>query len=455
MFYWEDYLPVYMFITLAVLLFTGFPVAFILGGLALAFGMIGWFVGLFSPIEFFNIIPRIWGGSADNLVLVAVPCFVFMGTMLERAGIANSLLHILQVLMRRIPGSMALGVTFMGTILAATTGIIAASVTMMAVLALPPMLRQGYNTELATGTIAASSCLGILIPPSIMLVIMADLLGISVGILFAAAVFPGLILSGLYTTYIVVVTSWRPHLAPALTLEQMPASQRQTWELVFKGFLPPIFLIFLVLGSILGGVATPTEAGAVGAAGAIILAIVNRNLSGAILRDVVDRTSLIIGMVFFILIAASSFSYVFRSLGGDEIIVNAINATGLDSWGVLVLLMATVFILGFFFDWIEISLIVLPVFAPVVEQFDFGTHIAGREVIYWFSILIAVNLQTSFLTPPFGFALFFIKGVAPPSVTMRHIYRGIVPFVALQLIGLSLVLAFPQIAMWLPNQVFD
>ena len=225
--------------------------------------------------------------------------------------------------------------------------------------------------------------------------------------------------------------------------------------LVFKGFLPPIFLIFLVLGSILGGVATPTEAGAVGAAGAIILAIVNRNLSGAILRDVVDRTSLIIGMVFFILIAASSFSYVFRSLGGDEIIVNAINATGLDSWGVLVLLMATVFILGFFFDWIEISLIVLPVFAPVVEQFDFGTHIAGREVIYWFSILIAVNLQTSFLTPPFGFALFFIKGVAPPSVTMRHIYRGIVPFVALQLIGLSLVLAFPQIAMWLPNQVFD
>ncbi len=455
MFYWEDYLPVYMFITLAVLLFTGFPVAFILGGLALAFGMIGWFVGLFSPIEFFNIIPRIWGGSADNLVLVAVPCFVFMGTMLERAGIANSLLHILQVLMRRIPGSMALGVTFMGTILAATTGIIAASVTMMAVLALPPMLRQGYNTELATGTIAASSCLGILIPPSIMLVIMADLLGISVGILFAAAVFPGLILSGLYTTYIVVVTSWRPHLAPALTLEQMPASRRQTWEQVFKGFLPPIFLIFLVLGSILGGVATPTEAGAVGAAGAIILAIVNRNLSGAILRDVVDRTSLIIGMVFFILIAASSFSYVFRSLGGDEIIVNAINATGLDSWGVLVLLMATVFILGFFFDWIEISLIVLPVFAPVVEQFDFGTHIAGREVIYWFSILIAVNLQTSFLTPPFGFALFFIKGVAPPSVTMRHIYRGIVPFVALQLIGLSLVLAFPQIAMWLPNQVFD
>ncbi len=455
MFYWEDYLPVYMFITLAVLLFTGFPVAFILGGLALAFGMIGWFVGLFSPIEFFNIIPRIWGGSADNLVLVAVPCFVFMGTMLERAGIANSLLHILQVLMRRIPGSMALGVTFMGTILAATTGIIAASVTMMAVLALPPMLRQGYNTELATGTIAASSCLGILIPPSIMLVIMADLLGISVGTLFAAAVFPGLILSGLYTTYIVVVTSWRPHLAPALTLEQMPASRRQTWELVFKGFLPPIFLIFLVLGSILGGVATPTEAGAVGAAGAIILAIVNRNLSGAILRDVVDRTSLIIGMVFFILIAASSFSYVFRSLGGDEIIVNAINATGLESWGVLVLLMATVFILGFFFDWIEISLIVLPVFAPVVEQFDFGTHIAGREVIYWFSILIAVNLQTSFLTPPFGFALFFIKGVAPPSVTMRHIYRGIVPFVALQLIGLSLVLAFPQIAMWLPNQIFD
>jgi tripartite ATP-independent transporter DctM subunit len=235
----------------------------------------------------------------------------------------------------------------------------------------------------------------------------------------------------------------------------MPETRRELWTLVFKGFLPPTFLIFLVLGSILAGVATPTEAGAVGAAGAIILAIFNGSLTRATLRDVVDRTSLIIGMVFFILIAASSFSYVFRSLGGDEIIVDAINTTGLGSWGILVLLMATVFILGFFFDWIEITLIVLPVFAPVVELFDFGTHIAGREIIYWFTILIAVNLQTSFLTPPFGFALFFIKGIAPPSVTMQQIYRGIVPFVALQVIGLALVLSFPQIAMWLPNQIFD
>jgi tripartite ATP-independent transporter DctM subunit len=455
MFYWEDYLPVYMFIALAVLLFSGFPVAFVLGGLALSFGLIGWSVGLFSPIEFLNIIPRIWGGSADNLVLVAVPCFVFMGTMLERAGIANDLLRILQVLLRRLPGSMALGVTAMGTILAATTGIIAASVTMMAVLALPPMLRQGYNTELATGSIAAASCLGILIPPSIMLVIMADLLGISVGTLFAAAVFPGLILAGLYATYILAVTSWRPQMAPRLALDQMPASRRDLWGLVLKGFLPPVFLIFLVLGSILGGVATPTEAGAVGAAGAIVLTLFKRNFTLAMLAEVVDRTSLIIGMVFFILVAASSFSYVFRSLGGDEIIVDAINSAGFGSWGILVLLMGIVFSLGFFFDWIEITLIVLPVFAPIVELFDFGTHIEGREVIYWFTILIAVNLQTSFLTPPFGFALFFIKGVAPPSVDMRQIYRGIVPFVALQLIGLALVLSFPQIAMWLPNQVFD
>jgi tripartite ATP-independent transporter DctM subunit len=326
---------------------------------------------------------------------------------------------------------------------------------MMAVLALPPMLRQGYNTELATGSIAAASCLGILIPPSIMLVIMADLLGISVGTLFAAAVFPGLILAGLYATYILAVTSWRPQMAPRLALDQMPASRRDLWGLVLKGFLPPVFLIFLVLGSILGGVATPTEAGAVGAAGAIVLTLFKRNFTLAMLAEVVDRTSLIIGMVFFILVAASSFSYVFRSLGGDEIIVDAINSAGFGSWGILVLLMGIVFSLGFFFDWIEITLIVLPVFAPIVELFDFGTHIEGREVIYWFTILIAVNLQTSFLTPPFGFALFFIKGVAPPSVDMRQIYRGIVPFVALQLIGLALVLSFPQIAMWLPNQVFD
>ncbi len=455
MFYWQDYMPVYMFIVLAGLLFTGFPVAFILGGIALSFGMIGWFAGVFSPVEFFSIIPRIWGGAADNMVLIAVPCFIFMGNMLERSGIADNLLRILQILLQKVPGNMAIGVTVMGTILAATTGVIAASVTMMAVIALPPMLRGRYNIELATGTIAASSVLGILIPPSIMLVIMADLLGISVGILFAAALLPGLILAGLYLTYILILTSWRPHLAPALPLDEMPETRREFWVLVLKGFVSPIFLIFMVLGSILGGVATPTEAGAVGALGAIILAAFNRNLNLTTLRAAVDRTALILGMVFFIIIAASSFNLVFRSLGGDAIIIGAINAAGLDSWGTLIILMATVFILGFFFDWIEISLIILPIFAPIVALFDFGTHIVGRDVIYWFTILIAVNLQTSFLTPPFGFALFLIKGVAPPAVNMRHIYRGIVPFVGLQIIGLALVLYFPQIVMWLPNLMFN
>lgn len=454
-FYWEDYLPVYMFIALAVFLFSGFPVAFVLGGVALAFGLIGSAVGYFSIIEFFNIMPRIWGGAADNLILVAVPCFIFMGTMLERSGVANNLLYILQVLLRRVPGGLALSVTAMATILAATTGIIGASVTMMALLALPPMLQQRYNTELATGTIAASSCLGILIPPSIMLVIMASLLGISAGNLFVAAMLPGLLLSGLYFAYIFVVSSARPHLAPPLDKSIGPSDLRELLGLVLKGFLPPVFLILMVLGSIFAGVATPTEAGAVGATGAVILAAANRSLNREILRDVIYRTSLLIGMIFLILISATAFSYVFRSLGGEGLIIEGIKALGFGSWGILFILMGTVFLLGFFFDWIEITLIVLPVFAPIVALFDFGAHVEGRDVIYWFTILIAVNLQTSFLTPPFGFALFFLKGVAPAQVTMQQIYRGIVPFVALQLTGLGLLLAFPQIALWLPNKLLN
>jgi len=484
-FYWQDYLPVYMFVALAALLFTGYPVAFILGGLALGFGMLGWAVGLFSPIEFFNIMPRIWGGSADNLVLVAVPCFVFMGTMLERAGIANDLLRILQILLRKLPGSMALSVTVMGTILAATTGIIAASVTMMAVLALSPMLRQGYNTELATGSIAASSCLGILIPPSIMLVIMADLLARSVGNLFFAAFFPGLMLAGLYTLYIITRCVINPKLAPPLSEDVGPKTHGGLWLLVFVSFVPPVVLIVLVLGSILFGWTSPTEAAAVGAAGSLFLAAVYKPTMlalfgdvtersrgdendgargsgnffvryrrqcrglGKILKDVVERTALTNGMLFMIFIGATAFSYVFRALGGDEVITGLV--AEVSPWTTLIILMAVVFGLGFFFDWIEITLIVLPVFAPIIEALDFGAHIPSSDLPYWFAILMAVNLQTSFLTPPFGFALFYMKGSAPPEVKIQDIYRGIVPFVMLQLIGLALVMSFPGIAMWLPN----
>ena len=455
MFYWAEWLPVYMFAALGLLLFTGYPVAFVLGGIGLAFGFIGWSVDYFALVEFFNILPRIWGGSAENPVLVAVPCFIFMGTLLERSGVANDLLHVLQVLLRRIPGGLALSVTVMGTIMAATTGIIGASVVMMTLLALPTMLNQGYNTELATGTVAASATLGILIPPSIMLVIMADLLAISVGNLFFAAFLPGLLLAGLYMLYILGHSMFKPSHAPPLEADVGPESTMELLGLVLRGFIPPVFLIVMVLGSIFAGVATPTEAAAVGAFGAIMLALFNKQFSSGVFTDVVYRTSMTMGMVFFILVGATAFSYVFRSLGGEEIIVHTIEGTGFGSWGVLFLLMGIVFFLGFFFDWIEITLIVLPVFAPIVELMDFGGHLPQSEVIYWFTILIAVNLQTSFLTPPFGFSLFFLKGLAPPSVNILQIYRGIIPFVILQLIGLTAVIVYPEIAMGLPRIFLD
>jgi len=454
MFYIEDYLPVFMFAVLALLLFSGYLVGFVLGGVALAFAFIGMYFDVFSQVELFNLVLRIWG-IADNLVLVAIPMFIFMGTMMERAGVAAELLHCLQVLLRRTPGGLALAVTVMGTILAATTGIIGASVVMISLMALPVMLERKYNTELATGTIAASGTLGILIPPSIMLVIMADLLGRSVGTLFVAAVFPGLILSSLYFIYIYSRCRLDRSLAPPLPDDVGPQTAGELVLLLLRGFVPTVFLIVLVLGSIVAGWTTPTEAAGVGAAGAVLLAVLNRKLSWSVLKEVVERTAITNGMIFFLFVGATAFSYVFRSLGGDDLIKDLIYAFGVGPWGILFILMAVAFLLGFFFDWIEITLIVLPVFAPILATLDFGDHLPRADVIYWFAILLAVNLQTSFLTPPFGFALFYMKGVAPPEVRIQQIYRGIIPFVMLQLVGLGLVISFPEIAMWLPRTILE
>lgn len=450
-----DLLPLVMFASVAVLLFTGFPVAFVLGGVALVFGFVGTLFGVFKPIEFFNLLPRIWGGIAENLVLVAVPLFVFMGTMLERSDIAADLLRALQILLRRVPGGLALAVTLMGTIMAATTGIVGASVVMLTMMALPVMLERRYAHTLATGTIAASGTLGILIPPSIMLVIMADLLSISVGNLFFGAVFPGLLLSGLYLAYIAVFAALRPAVAPAMATSEGPAGLGALFLLLLKSFFPAVVLIVLVLGSIFAGWATPTEAAAVGAAGTILLAAARGRLSFAALVDVCERTGLTCAMIFFIFIGATAFSYVFRSLGGDYVVEDLIAASGLDSWGILLLIMAIVFVLGFFFDWVEITLIVLPIFAPLLRSLDFGDHVAKPEIVYWFAILLAVNLQTSFLTPPFGFALFYMKGICPPEIRLGAIYRGIVPFVILQLLGLGLCISFPEIVLWLPRAMLD
>ena len=484
-----ELLPLLMFVALACLLFTGYPVAWVLGGVGLGFGLIGIAADELAFIQFSTLPSRIFGGVMENLILTAIPMFVFMGTMLEKSGVARDLLNCLQVLMRRVPGGLALSVTIMGTILAATTGIIGASVIMMSLLALPIMVERKYDHALATGTIAASGTLGILIPPSIMLVIMADLLSRSVGNLFVAAIFPGLILATLYMAYIVIRCWLNPSLAPPISEALGPQTRGGVAVMILRSFVPPVILIGMVLGSILGGVATPTEAAGVGALGAILLGFFNlvilpsmgvkdftlegpdvstqsatavatslwRKLGqfGRTVSGVVDSTAQTNAMIFGLFVGATFFSYIFRALGGDDLVISTVEAMGLGPWGLLFLLLGLVFVLGFFFDWIEITLIVLPVFAPIIAQLDFGDHVSRFDVVYWFAILIAINLQTSFLTPPFGFALFYLKAVAPPEVKIQQIYRGIIPFVILQLFGLTLVILFPEIALWLPRVLLN
>ena len=452
----QEYISIAMFLTLAILLFSGYPVAFILGGLSMLFGILGYYLDMFSLIEFFNFVPRIWGMAAENLVLVAVPAFVYMGVMLERSGIANDLLYCVQVLLRRVPGALALAVTVMGTILAAMTGIIGASVTMMTALALPTMMRQGYSHALATGVIAASGTLGILIPPSIMLIIMADLMAISVGNVFMAAVVPGLTLAAFYLIYVATLASIKPSLAPPLPANLLNIPKGELVPLVLRSFLPPVFLITLIKGSILFGFATPSEAGAVGAFGATLLAAANGRLSKNTLVSVCHTAARTVSMIFFIVISATCFAYVYRSLGGDDVVEHLIiEKAGLGPWGMLILVMVIVFFLGFFLDFLEITLIVLPVFTPLIIQMDFGDHLAHADIKFWFIILLAVNLQTSFLTPPFGFALFYMKGIAPKEIRIQSIYKGIIPFVILQALGVVTVMAFPEVALWLMHAAYD
>jgi len=373
--------------------------------------------------------------------------------MLERSGIAEDLLRILQLMLRRIPGGLAIAVTVLGTIMAATTGIVGASVIMLSLIALPVMLSTGYNKALAVGTIASAGTLGILIPPSIMLVIMGDLIGIPVGTLFTGAILPGLLLSLLYVLFLLLACWLMPSLAPRLTGALSDQDERLTVRMLVKGFVPPTILVMLVLGSIFGGWATPTEAAGVGALGAILLSMANRRFSMKTLREVMTASAMTNALVFFIVFGATLFAYVFRALGGDDLVVELLNAMGIDSaWEVMIFVMALVFFMGFFFDWIEICLIVIPIFAPIVAKLDFGTFIEGKAMILaWFAILLSVNMQTAFLTPPFGFALFYLKGVVPPSVTMGDIYRGIVPFVLVQLVALALCMIYPEIVLYLPR----
>jgi len=449
-----EFLPLYMFVALIPLLFSGYPVALVLGGVAFATWLLAVSLGVVNDKSFLLVVSRIQGGVVDNLVLVAIPMFIFMGTMMERSGIARDLLTTLQLLLRRVPGGLALSVVLLGVIMAATTGIIGASVVMMTLLALPVMRERGYSASLATGTIASSGTLGILIPPSIMLVVMGNLLTVPIGTLFVAALVPGLLLAVLYTIYIIAYAALNPEHAPPLGDEHITTDRGELARIVVKSVVPPVILITMVLGSIFAGIATPTEASGVGAAGSILLAALRGNLTFRKLREVTESTALTGGMLFGIFVGATAFSYVFALLGGHDLIVEGINAFAVGPWSVLIAIMFTVFVLGFFFDWAQIALIVLPVFAPIIKALDFGAHLPYQDLgLVWFAILVAVNLQTSFLTPPFGFALFYMKGAAPADIKMQHIYRGIIPFILLQLLGLAAIMTWPQIALYLPHSM--
>ena len=438
-----DYLAAWMFLALTILLMAGFPVTFTLLGVSLTFGMIGF------GWDFFNLLPlRIWG-RMGNVTLAAVPLFVFMGVMLERSGLAEELLDTMGLLFGRLKGGLAISVVVVGALLGASTGIVGATVVTMGLLAVPTMLRRGYQKELATGTVSASGTLGQIIPPSIVLVLIGDIVGVSVGDLFIGAVLPGLLLVSLFIVYILIAAYLRPGVAPAISKEELAAiSPRQLAARVGKALFPPLFLMMSVLGSIFAGIASPTEAAAVGAVGATLLTIANKKFNMTILHDVMHTTVRLTCMVFVILCGAAAFGLVFRGLGGDTIVRNFLGgiADQYSHGAVLAIVMLLIFFIGFFLDFIEITFIHVPVLAPIMIDFGYDP--------VWFCILLAVNLQTSFLTPPFGFSLFYLKAVTPPEITTGHIYRGIIPFVFFQLIGLAIVVFFPQLATWLPDIVF-
>ncbi len=452
-----DLLVILMLATFIGLLMSGFPIMFILAGVSVLFTVVGHLSDVYldtvTGLDFSvlgMIVMRVFK-LMSNWVLVAIPMFVFMGLMLDRSGIAEKMMDAMQKLFGRVRGGLAISVAIIGIILAASTGVIGASVVLLGVLSLPIMLRQGYDKSLALGTVAASGTLGILIPPSIMLVIMADQLNLSVGDLFIGAVFPGLILGFLYIVYIILIGIIMPGKAP-LPRHNEKISARAFLD-VLKTVLPPMGLILLVLGSIFAGVATITEASGVGALGATLLVWFNRKFSFNVFKEVNKATFSTCGYIFGIFFGAQAFALVLRMLGGDEFIERMLLSLPFGPMGIIAFILGLVFVMGFFLDWIEISLIFLPLLAPVLP--GLGLQINGFGVIenpelVWFAVLVAVTLQTSFLTPPVGFTIFFLQGVAPEGVVLLDIYKGVIGFVILQIIGLLIVFMWPELVLWLP-----
>ena len=448
-----DNLAAIMFLVMFVVIFCGYPVAFVLGGTGLIFALVGWGLDVMPLRGLNSVILRMWGGVAADPVLVSIPMFIFMGTILERSGAAKDMLDATQVLLRRVPGGLAVTVMVIGTILAAPIGVVGASVVLLSLIALPRMLDQGYDKHLAIGTIASAGTLGILIPPSIMLVVMGEMLNTSVGSLFAAAMLPGFMLSGLYLLYILYVAFRYPERAPPLPPDVGPQTRREFWLEMWRGLFPMTFLMVVVLGAIFAGFATATESAGVGVAGAMVIAWINGTLNLNMLREAIREGARANALVFLLFFGATCFSYVFRAIGGDDLMFTVLNYLGITTkWEILFFVMALIFFLGFPFEWIEICLIVLPIFIPVLAKLDFGDFIGDKAwFMPWFATLVAVNLQTAFMTPPFGATLFYMKGTAPSWITMSDVYKGMTPFVILQLIGLMICIAFPELSLWLPR----
>jgi len=443
-----EFLTVAMFCTLIVTIVLGHPLAYTLAGVATLFGLID--NGFNVPGLFDLFVNNTWG-LMNNYVLVAVPLFIFMAQLLDSSKVAEQLFEALYIVLGGIKGGLGLAVVVVCTVFAATTGIIGASVVAMGLLAAPALMQKGYQKELSSGIICAAGTLGILIPPSIMMVVYGGLTGLketSVGNLFAGAVFPGLILSGLYFAYVTLRCNLNPKLGPAISKEEAGKwSTKQKWTMTLKSLIPPLALIFLVMGTILFGVATPTEAAGLGATGAFLLAVANRAFSWEVLKKASFSTLRTTAMVMMLFIGGKMFSTVFLSMGGGDVVADLLIGGGLSKWTALLIMMLIVFIMGMFIDWAAILMVTVPIFMPIALELGFDP--------LWFSILMCVNLQTSFLTPPFGYALFYFAGVAPKGYTMSHIYRGIMPFVILQLVGLILIVVFPQLATWLPQFFFS